>query len=57
MKNRKNKDTNRAADIEIRSEKLLGMPYHEKAEGNRGGVCATRLSFFRRAAGGRRRNT
>ena len=33
MKNRKNKDTNRAADIEIRSEKLLGMPYHEKAEG------------------------
>lgn len=32
MKNRKNKDTNRAADIEIRSEKLAGKLYDEKTE-------------------------
>lgn len=32
MENRKNKDTNRAADIEIKSEKLAGKLYDEKTE-------------------------
>ena len=32
MENRKNKDTNHAADIEIRSEELAGKLYDEKTE-------------------------